>query len=179
MKNKTRNIIGIVLCILSISILIYLFPLTKLLIVIPTTLFFVSLKLKKWIWTIVLNTLTILPLLIILIGLKFPTNKQVVINSEIRYQILDFGQGDYIRNAIESKLGNKRVFLADTVNGIKWLYVKESDFKKLWPELPFEMRKKQYTIKATFKTYELWNGNCSNAILINVQQIDGNPKITK
>jgi len=93
--------------------------------------------------------------------------------------MIDIGYGDFVRNGIEYRQRNKRIFLQDTINGIKWLYVDSSDFKKLWPEPPFIMREKNYTIKAKFKTYRLLNGEYAKATLLEFDSIAGNPMITK
>ena len=93
--------------------------------------------------------------------------------------MIDIGQGDFVRNGIEHKLRNKRVFLQDIINGIRWLYVDSSDFKKLWPEPPFTMKEKNYTIKAKFKTHRLLNGTYSKAILLGYDSINESPMITK
>lgn len=93
--------------------------------------------------------------------------------------MVDIGQGDYFQNGIEYKQHNKRIFLQDTINGIQWLYVDSSDFKKLWPEPPFTMREKNYTIKAKFETHRLLNGEYANATLLEYDSIEGDPLITK
>jgi hypothetical protein len=93
--------------------------------------------------------------------------------------MVDFGQGDFFRNGVELKRHNKRIFLQDTVNGIHWLYVTSDEFKKLWPEPPFKMREKNYTIKAKFKTYRLLNGKYAKATLLDYESIEGTPLITK
>jgi hypothetical protein len=160
MKDKSKIVIGLILCLIGIAVLIYVFPKIKLL-------------------TIVLNILTLLPFLIIYCGLRFPTSKSIVFDSRVRYQLIDFGQGDFIRNGIEYKLNNRRIFLADSINGIRWVYVDNVDFKKLWPEKPFDMRAKNYTIKARFKAYRLLTGDYSKASLISVEKVNGNPMITK
>lgn len=179
MKDKWKIGIGLILCLIGIVVLIYVFPMIKLLILIPIFLFVISIFIKRRIWAIILNILTLLPFVIIYCGLRFPTSKSVVFESRVRYQLVDFGQGDFIRNGIEYKLNNRRIFLADSINGIKWVYVDNGDFKKLWPEPPFNMRAKNYTIKARFKTYRLLTGDYSKAKLIKVEKIAGNPMITK
>lgn len=179
MKDKWKIGIGLILCLIGIVVLIYVFPMIKLLILIPIFLFVISIFIKRRIWAIILNILTLLPFVIIYCGLRFPTSKSVVFESRVRYQLVDFGQGDFIRNGIEYKLNNRRIFLADSINGIKWVYVDNGDFKKLWPEPPFNMRAKNYTIKARFKTYRLLTGDYSKASLISVEKVNGNPMIIK
>jgi len=179
MKDISNIIFGLILCLIGITVLIYVFPMIKLLILIPIFLFVISIFIKRRIWAIILNILTLFPFVIIYCGLRFPTSKSVVFESRIRYQMVDFGQGDFIRNVIEYKLNNRRFFLADSINGIKWVYVDNDDFKKLWPEPPFDMRAKNYTIKARFKTYRLLTGDYSKASLISIEEVKGNPMITK
>lgn len=108
-----------------------------------------------------------------------PTNKTVIVDSRIRYQLIDFGQGDIIRNSIEYRLNNRRIFLADTTNGIRWFYVDYKDFKRLWPEPPFDMREKNYTIKARFEAKKLMFGDYSKATIIQIEKLNENPMITK
>ena len=123
--------------------------------------------------------LTLLPFVVVYIGLRLPTSKSIVFDSRIRYQLIDIGQGNFIRNGIEYKLNNRRIFLADSINGIDWVYVDNKDFKKLWPEPPFGMRAKNYSMKARFKTYKLLIGDYSKATLISIEKVEGNPMITK
>lgn len=158
--------------------MLYIFVL-KLLILIPITLFLFSLIFKSRTLSIIINSLTILPFLIVFLENRIPTSKDIIIESRIRYQMVDFGQSDFIRNGIEYKLDNKRIFLQDTINGIRWLYVNSNDFKKLWPESPFKMREKNYTIKAKFRTHRLLDGTYSKATLLEVDSINESPMITK
>ena len=177
MKDFTKNIIGFILCI--IGIFIYLFPLVKIFILIPIVFFVISIFIKKRIWSIFLNVVPLLPFIVLYLGLWIPTSKGIIVESRIRYQMIDIGQGDFVRNGIEYKQRNKRIFLQDTVNGIQWLYVDSSDFKKLWPEPPFTMKEKNYTIKAKFKTHRLLNGEYAKATLLEYVSIEGCPMITK
>jgi len=179
MTDKTKNIIGLFLCVTGIVILILIFPLVKILILIPIILFVISIYIKNRNWSIMLNTLTLLPFIVAYLSLRIPTSKSITFDSRIRYQLIDFGQGDFIRNGIENRLNNQRIFLADSINGIKWVYMDYQDFKKLWPEPPFDMRAKNYTIKARFKIYKLLTGDFSKAKLIKVERVKGDPMITK
>jgi hypothetical protein len=178
MKDKTKFYSGITLCLIGISLILY-FSLVKVLILIPILFFIISIFIKSRLFSILINSLVFLPFLIVLLGENIPTSKRIIVESRIRYQMLDFGQGDFVRNGIELKLRNKRIFLQDTINGIHWLYVDSEDFKKLWPEPPFKMREKNYTIKAKFETYRLLNGEYAKAVLIEYDSIEGNPMITK
>ena len=93
--------------------------------------------------------------------------------------MVDIGQVDFVRNGMEYKRQNRRIFLQDTIDGIQWLYVDSTDFNKLWPEPPFTMREKNYTIKAKFETHRLLSGEYAKAILLEYDSIEGIPMITK
>jgi len=151
----------------------------KILIIIPIFFFIISIIIESRIISAIINSLTLLPFLIIFIGDIIPTSGSIIIESRIRYQMIDIGQGDFVRYGIEYKQRNKRIFLQDTINGIRWLYVDSSDFKKLWPEPPFKMKEKNYTIKAKFKTHRLLNGGYAKATLVEYDSIEGSPMITK
>jgi hypothetical protein len=177
MKDFTKNIIGLIFCV--IGVYIYLFPWVKIFILIPIIFFVISIFIKRRIWSILLNIVPLAPFLVLYLGLIIPTSKSIIVESRIRYQMIDIGQGDFVRNGIEYKQRNKRIFLQDTVYGIQWLYVDSGDFKKLWPEPPFVMKEKNYTIKAKFKTYRLLNGEYAKATLLEYDSIEGCPMITK
>lgn len=67
-----------------------------------------------------INIFIIIPLLLFYIFFRFSIQKEIIIVSKIRYQVVDFGQNDFIRSIIESNLNNRRIFLADenSVNNI-------------------------------------------------------------
>lgn len=178
MKDKTKFYIGLFLCLIGTALILY-FSLLKILILIPISLFIISIIIKSRMISVVINSLTVLPFLIVFIGDIIPTSRSIIVESRIRYQMIDIGQGDFVRNGIEHKQRNKRIFLQDTINGIRWLYVDSSDFKKLWPEPPFIMKEKNYTIKAKFKTHRLLNGEYSKATLLEYDSINESPMITK
>lgn len=48
MKDKIKNITGLILCVIGIVVLIYLFPMFKLLILIPIFLFVISVYVKRF-----------------------------------------------------------------------------------------------------------------------------------
>ena len=174
MKNYTKDVIGLTLCLLGMYVLVNLFPFREILIIIPFLLFVISVFIKKQIWALLINTLTLLPFIIIYLGLRLPSSKNIIIDTKIKYEMVYFGQVDSIRDRIEYRLNNRRIFIVDTVNGIKWLYVDNNDFLKLWPKSPSKMRAKNYTIKA-----RLLNGDYSKAILISFEKAGENPIITK
>ena len=179
MKNYSKDIIGLTLCLVGMYVLISLFPFDEILIIIPFLFFVTSVFIRNQIWAILINTLTLLPFIIVFLALRVPTSKSVSIDSKIKYQMVYFGQVDGIRDRIEYRLNNRRIFLTDPVNGIKWLYVDKRDFRKLWPESPSTMKGKNDTIKARFKTYKLVNGDYSKAKLIGFEKVGGDPIRTK
>lgn len=179
MKNYAKDIIGLAFCLLAMHVLLRLFPFTELLIIIPALLFVISVFIKKPVWAILINTLTLLPFIILYLGIRVPSGKSIVIESKIRYETVDFGQIEGIRDRIEYRLNNRRIFLADPVNGIQWIYVNNRDFRKLWPEPPSTMNAKNDTIKARFKTYKLLNGDYSKARVMGFEKVGGDPIRTK
>ena len=62
---------------------------------------------------------------------------------------------------------------------MKWIYVGKRAFGKLWPEPPLEMSRKNYTIKARFKTYKLLLGGYAKASVISIEKLEENPIIRK
>jgi hypothetical protein len=179
MKDKTKIYVGLILCVVGVTLGMEYFPFLKVLIIIPLLLFIISIFIKYRLISILINSLFILQFLVFFIGNTLPTSGEIIIESRIRYQVIDIGQGDFIKNRIEYKQQNRRVFLQDTIDGIQWLYVDSADFKKLWPEPPFKMKEKKYTIKAKFKTYRLLNGNYAKSILLEYKRIRETPLITK
>jgi len=178
MKDKLKFAIGLLLCLIGIVFILY-FTFLKVLIIVPILLFFGTLFIKSRIISFSLNALTIIPFLVVLFIIRFPMSESIVVESRIRYQMIDLGQGDFIRNGIELKLGNKRVFLQDAPNRIYWLYVNSSDFKKVWPESPFKMQEKNYTIKAKLKAYKLINGGYSRATVMEIDTLHERPIFSK
>ncbi|MBL6448277.1 hypothetical protein JMN32_18325 [Fulvivirga sp. 29W222] len=153
MESTAKNIITWMLCLSTITIAIY--------------------------WFSIAGMLILLPFILIYIALKLPVSKSIVFDSRIRYQMLDISQGDFIRNGIELLLGHKKVFLADPPEILKWVYVANDDFNKLWPESPFDMDQRNYTIRARFKTYRLLLGGYASAKVIHIEKIEECPLITK
>ena len=147
------NIIAWILCLIGTAMLVYWLPLIAILI--------------------------LLPVMGIYAGLRLPASKSIMIDSRIRFQMTDTGQVDFIRNSIELLSGNKRIFFADPIDGLEWVYVDRVDFGKLWPESPLEMNNKHYSIKARFKTYRLLFGGYAKAKVISIKKIEENPIIAK
>ena len=179
MKNYAKDVIGLTLCLLGMYALVNLFPFKEILIIIPFLLFVTSVFIKKQIWAIMINTLTLFPFIIIYLGIRVTFSKSVIIDSKVKYHVVYFQQTEGIRDRIEYRLNNRRVFLIDSVNGIKWLYVDKNDFLKLWPESPINIKANNHTLEARFKTHKLLNGDYSKATLISFEKVEENPIITK
>ena len=179
MKDRTKFYIELLLCFIGITLILLYFPFSKVLILIPLFLFIITIFIKSRLISILINSLIILPFLIIFFGDTIPISGKIIVESRIRYQVVDIGHGDFVRNGIEYKRKNRRIFLQDPLNGIQWLYIDSSDFKKLWPEPPFTMKEKNYTIKAKFETYRLLSGAYAKATLLEYDSIEGIPMITK
>ena len=112
MKDKTKFYTGLFLCLIG-TILILYFSWIKILILIPISIFLISIIIKSRILSVVINSLTILPFLVLFVGNNIPITGSIIVESRIRYQIVDIGQGDFVRNGVELKQCNKRIFLQD------------------------------------------------------------------
>ena len=130
-------------------------------------------------WIPILSLWVLIPVLAIYILIRLPMSKSIVIDSRVMYRMVDTGQGDFLRNGIELLLGNKKIFLADPIDDVKWIYVDKAAFEKLWPESPPEMSRKNYTIKARFRTYKLLFGGYGKASVIRIEKLEENPIIRK
>ncbi len=91
--------------------------------------------------------------------------------------MIDFGFDNAVRNYLEYRTGDVRIFLNS--NAIKSLYVDTNDRKKLWPESPFAMKEKNYTIVATFKVSKALLGGYTLARVIDTVHLTGTPAIHK
>ncbi len=152
------------------------------LIVLPILFIINYLFLKNRILLILINFLIVLPFILFFIIFRFSTEAEIVIKSKIRYQVIDFGQGDFPRSIIESNLNNRRVFLADTdsVHDIYWLYVDKAEFMKFWNESPFKLREEGYTYEATFYAKKLFFiDGYSKANVKSIKKTKGRPIISK
>ncbi len=106
-------------------------------------------------------------------------NSTIIIDSSIKYKMIDIEQKDYIRYSLESLNKNKRVWLAEPYGTIRWVYVSKADFDKLWPESPFKMAEKNYGIRAKFQLKKMLFGDYSLAKVIAFEKITGQPFIEK
>ena len=91
--------------------------------------------------------------------------------------MIDLSSDNAVRNYFEYRAGNVRVFLND--DEIKWLYVDTNDYKKLWPESPFIMKEKNYTIVATFNVSKSLVGKFTLAKVVDTVHVIGRPLIHK
>ncbi|WP_221417854.1 hypothetical protein, partial [Fulvivirga kasyanovii] len=130
-------------------------------------------------WLPVLSLWALLPVMVVYFLIRLPVSKSIVIDSRVIYRMVDTTQGDFLRNGIEMLLGNKKVFLADPIDDLNWVYVDKTIFEKLWPESPLEMSRKNYTIKARFRTYKLLFGGYGKASVIGIEKLEENPIIRK
>lgn len=125
----------------------------------------------------------ILFLFIIFLGLVFlryriGSVKSIRGKSEVKYQIIDL-QNDWFRSTFESLFGNKRIYLTEQFRTTEWLYISKKDFKTLWPESPFDMKEKNYTISFEFETQPLFLGGFSIAKITSIEKIDKQPVIVE
>lgn len=106
-----------------------------------------------------------------------PISKSQIFKAEIKYEMVDLGFDNAVRNYLEYRTGNVRIFLNN--DEIKSLYVDTNDCKKLWPESPFAMKEKNYTIIATFKVSKALFGNYTLARVIDTIHVSDSPFIHK
>jgi hypothetical protein len=85
---------------------------------------------RRWLRWAILGIVTII--LLPFLGYRLPRGSPVVLEGEVRYQLLELGQGDYLRNHFERLCGNRRLFLVNA--DLPWLYVNEADWKRCWGE---------------------------------------------
>ncbi|NQY38415.1 MAG: hypothetical protein HRT37_26475 [Alteromonadaceae bacterium] len=97
----------------------------------------------------------------------------VTFTGEIHYKLLEINFNN--RSVFEELLANRIVRL----EGHPVLYVNEGDDDKLWPESPWDMRDKGYTIKATLIAQPLLWGGYGVAKLGKIEIIDAEPIISK
>ncbi|MBI2416324.1 MAG: hypothetical protein HYV28_00130 [Ignavibacteriales bacterium] len=111
---------------------------------------------------------------------RLPGGRIQIIESEIRYQMMDFGQLDATRSFFELYCGNKRLFLKSANNDQKWVYVSTVDFNKCWSIPPFKQRQDTSTFIAVLQVAPLFfNAGDTPAKLIALKRIHKMPIITK
>lgn len=179
-QEKRKLIVSLAISIMSTVIYAYfIYPYFIYLTLIPFIFLIISSLIKNKKLALTINLLPLLPLIVLIITYRIPISSDFEIESEVQYKLVDFSLNDFIRDGFEYKLGNSKVFLADTNLKIKRLYVSKDSYYKLHPESPWDMQKKNYTIKARFKLRKVLNGDYSNSELINYEIINKKPAITK
>lgn len=179
MKDKSNIEIGLILCIISIAIILYSFNRTWILALAPVLLFIISLAFSNKYLSVFINSLSVLPFIVIFICLRVSVSEDIVIKSPIKYKLTDTGKDDLLRYNIEYHLNNRRAFLAHPVNGVEWLYIYRKEIHQLMPEPLDSMKAKKYTIEATFITKKLIFGGYSKAMLQKLEKIEGEPLIVE
>lgn len=108
---------------------------------------------------------------------RLPVTIPKVFRVEMEYCMFDLGANDDVRNYIENILGHRRIFVNE--GEAKWFYFSQADQKKVWPESPFEMKRKHYTIQAVFKACKTITGGYIIVSKIDTVHIDKYPVIFK
>jgi hypothetical protein len=108
---------------------------------------------------------------------RMPISRPEIITAEIKYQLFDFGFDDPIRNYIENKSGNHRVFINHP--SIKCFYINPIESKMLGFEQIRKMIEEHYTIEATFKVRKNLLGGYCLAQIIDTTHVSGRPDIHK
>ncbi len=143
-----------------------------------STFFLISLLIKSNWLAKLLSFLSLLFISIPTLYYRIPNFKiKHSIESKIQYQMIDFGQGDMNRCLFESIVNNQRIFLVD--KSIHWLYVNNKYGKQLWPESPWRMKDKKYTVKARFTYSDLMFGGHTLATIDSIWTINELPAISK
>jgi hypothetical protein len=116
--------------------------------------------------------------LVAVLGYRIPTGEPIVATAIVKYEMLDLGQGDFPRTSFESIFGNRRIFLAE--GPIKYFYASFAQVQECWPESPFQMREKGYTVQVTFTVRKLLlTSGYTVASDVRAQRVPGNPDIVK
>lgn len=177
---KRKNIIGLILCLIGLSLLAIFTPI----LLIPSSVFIlilyaISIKIQNRIVSYLINSLTILVFIYFCVIYRLETSESIVFESRLRYQVLDFSLDNFVRTNIEIALSNHRVFLAGGTKRISKVFVDKATYNRLTPEDPWTMRKKNYSIKARFEINKLVFGGYSIAKVTNYQIVNEPPMITK
>jgi len=110
---------------------------------------------------------------------RIATGDVITSTATVQYQMIDIGQGEVgSRSVVELLSGNRRLFLH---NGIApFVYAGNSEARTCWPESPFEMAKKGYTIQVTFHIRKLKFAEGYTPISkLQIQRVPGTPAISK
>ncbi len=116
---------------------------------------------------------------IIFLRYRMSYSKSIVFESEVKYVMIELGQQDFYRHAFESLMGKKKVWIKDGFIDIAYIYVDRKNDDTIYPENPFEMKQKNYTMQLQCKIKPLVFGGYSPATIISCQSIKGEPLIRK
>ena len=104
---------------------------------------------------------------------RIPGGPPFEIVGEVRYALIDFGEGDAIRCFFERNMSNDRVFLV----GDMWMYVSKADRDRCWATKDGESVKS--ALRVTFQTRPLFFGGNSVANVVAIERLDKPPKVSK
>jgi len=110
---------------------------------------------------------------------RIPYSEKIRSESVVIYKMIDIGNTDFYRYSFESIFGNKRIYLTNDLENMEYIYCSKKDFYKLWPESPFNMKEKKYTVKFKFEIQKLIFGGSSIAKILSVENISKAPSISK
>jgi hypothetical protein len=137
-------------------------------------------KIKRMLWIAV-------SLLAVFLGIgiffwakyRIPTGDVLTSTATVQYQMIDVGQGEAgSRSIVELLSGNRRLFLHEGI--APFVYAESAEAQACWPESPFEMAKKGYTIQITFRIRKLRFADGYTPISkLQVQRVSGTPAISK
>jgi hypothetical protein len=96
-----------------------------------------------------------------------------IFDGEVRYKFLELGFSN--RQNFEGLLGNRIIRLKDNPP----LYISTDDHSRLWPEDPFDMKEKGYTLRAKLIANNLLFSGFGLAEVISVERIEKEPIISK
>jgi hypothetical protein len=179
MNIKRKIVIGFIPSLITIILISLFLPKLLILNLIPLFLFAFSLFIKNRFLSYIINSLILIVFIFLFLSFRFETSEKLVFESRVRYQIVDIGLDDLVRISFEEALSNRSIFLADTIYGIKRVFVNADSYKKLCPEVPFRMRKKKYTIKAKFELKKLFFGGYSIAKVTDYMVLNEVPIVAK
>jgi hypothetical protein len=133
-------------------------------------------KTRKFLFGAAVIVLLLLPLA----PYRLPGGRLRSFRKEVRYQVVDFGQADFIRSGFETYFSNRRIFVVSNENEPQWFCVTEADFKRLWPEPWPKMREENYTTEATFMVRPLWlTGGHTVATVAEIEKVNKRPFVSK
>ncbi len=179
MNIKRNFLIGFIPSLITIILISSFLPQLLILNLIPLFLLAFSLFIKNRFLSFTINSLILIVFVFLFISYRLETSEKLIFESRVRYQIVDVVFDDLVRISFEEALSNRSILLADTIYGIKRVYVNADSYKKLCPEVPYQMRKKKYTIKAKFELKKLFFGGYSIAKVSDYRQLNEEPIVTK